>query len=786
MRSEKQSAASRINGAKSNGPVTLEASSASPQKPSSPALPTTRDVVLDASGEEWLMLGPSAEGGLRMNRVTINLEHCYGIKKLQADLDFTNERVYALYAPNGVMKSSLAQTFLDLSQGRESRDRIFTERPCKREILDEAKRSIDGQCVFVVRPYDEEFSHTEKTSILLVDAPLRKEWERLQSGIEKQKGALLKALKQHSQSKKDLQAEISSAFTTTEEEFETALTRIKAELTEMHDAVFADVPYDTVFDENVLAFIRTDEAQAIIEIYVKRYNELLASSTFFRKGTFEHYNANQIAKSLASNGFFEAKHTVTLYGQKAQLEIKTQRELEDVVAKEKEAILKDKELRKRFDALGKLLEKNAQMREFQKFLLDHESYLSQLANVAKFRENVLKSYLKICFELYEQLMIEYEAAKTRRREIQAEAAKQRTQWETVIHIFNTRFVVPFTLEATNRTAVMLGDDPIITLGFTYHDGAEKRNVDKASLLEALSTGEKKALYVLNIIFEVESRREAKLETLIVVDDIADSFDYQNKYAIIQYLKDISQNPLFKLVIMTHNFDFFRTLESRFVDYKHCLMATKSSMGITLGKASGIRNVFNNDLKANFFRDPKKKIASIPFIRNLVEYTKGDADTDYLKLTSMLHVRADSASITEADLDRIYNQMFSTNVSPSNGRPVHELIHEQAKTCVTAPIASNFENKIVLAMAIRLGAERFIQERLKDQAFVDAISGHQTQSLMEEYRKRFGDNDAAIGTLDRVVLMTPENIHLNSFMYEPIVDMSDEQLRRLYSEVLALK
>ena len=82
----------------------------------------------------------------------------------------------------------------------------------------------------------------------------------------------------------------------------------------MHDAVFADVPYDTVFDEKVLAFLRTQEAQGVI---VKRYNELLASSTYFKKGTFDYYNAGQITKSLASNGFFAAKHTVTLNAEKA-------------------------------------------------------------------------------------------------------------------------------------------------------------------------------------------------------------------------------------------------------------------------------------------------------------------------------------------------------------------------------------------------------------------------------------------------------------------------------------
>ena len=57
-------------------------------------------------------------------------------------------------------------------------------------------------------------------------------------------------------------------------------------------------------------------------------------------------------------------------------------------------------------------------------------------------------------------------------------------------------------------------------------------------MQALSTGEKKALYILNIIFEIEARTKAGQQTLLVVDDIADSFDYKNKYAIIQYLLDI--------------------------------------------------------------------------------------------------------------------------------------------------------------------------------------------------------------------------------------------------------
>ena len=35
-------------------------------------------------------------------------------------------------------------------------------------------------------------------------------------------------------------------------------------------------------------------------------------------------------------------------------------------------------------------------------------------------------------------------------------------------------------------------------------------------------------------------------------------------------------------------------------------------------------------------------------------------------------------------------------------------------------------------------------------------------------------------------MTPENIHVNAFMYEPIIDMSDDHLRKLYCKIKALQ
>jgi hypothetical protein len=40
-------------------------------------------------------------------------------------------------------------------------------------------------------------------------------------------------------------------------------------------------------------------------------------------------------------------------------------------------------------------------------------------------------------------------------------------------------------------------------------------------------------------------------------------------------------------------------------------------------------------------------------------------------------------------------------------------------------------------------------------------------------------------LEEVSLMTAENIHLNSFMYEPLIDISILQLKKLYSILLSL-
>ena len=64
--------------------------------------------------------------------------------------------------------------------------------------------------------------------------------------------------------------------------------------------------------------------------------------------------------------------------------------------------------------------------------------------------------------------------------------------------------------------------------------------------------------------------------------------------------------------------------------------------------------------------------------------------------------------------------------------------------------------------------------------------NQTQALYKKFVEKFSSETEAIKLLEDVNLMTPENIHLNSFMYEPILDMSNEHLKLLYDNISKLK
>lgn len=274
-----------------------------------------------------------------------------------------------------------------------------------------------------------------------------------------------------------------------------------------------------------------------------------------------------------------------------------------------------------------------------------------------------------------------------------------------------------------------------------------------------------------------------------MDNIADSFDYKNKYAIIEYLKEISEHKNFQSIILTHNFDFYRTVQERVIlhnKYTNSYIAHKDKDQIYLEQ-----RYISNPFKAwkKDLGDDAKLIALIAFARNIAEYV-GDKDSEK-KLTSILHIKRHTSPQTVQDLLQLFAILFKdindTVVFTNRHKYVNDLIFVVANILCKSEIdmALNLENKIVLSIAIRLTAEGFMIDKINDNNFVTNIKRNQTGMLFREFKNKFPYEYNSIEILERVNLMTPENIHLNSFMYEPILDISDHHLKRLYLDLMTL-
>ena len=348
--------------------------------------------------------------------------------------------------------------------------------------------------------------------------------------------------------------------------------------------------------------------------------------------------------------------------------------------------------------------------------------------------------------------------------------------------------MPFELSVSNNKEVALGIDNVAKINFIFKDGFDQVSWNKNEL-KTLSQGEKRALYLLNFIFEVEARKLKQQKTLFIIDDVADSFDYKNKYAIVQYLKDLCKQSYFYQIVLTHNFDFFRTLSNEFVHRERCLMANKYENIISLEQAEGVKNYFIGKWKKKVNSNNIILCATIPFSRNLIEYLRGEDDSNYLKLTSLLHFKSDSESITVGDYFSIYNTLFGTDYNIFNNKKVIDLIFNEAENIKQSSSNEglNLENKVLLSIAIRLKTELFLLSEIRFLKNLDDYwCEEKTQFgfLLKEYEKLMPEN-SNIRILEKVSITVSSNIHLNSFMYEPILDLDIEHLKKLYDEVCAL-
>lgn len=735
-----------------------------------------------------------------MEAVSIDLENCFGISSLKYNFEFKSDNTYLIYAKNGLMKTSFAKTFekIQKNKANEIEDTIFHKNG-KVDIKVDG-RAINASDVFVIKSMDS--SYEADISPLLVNEDIR---DRLKDALAA-RDAFLQAvekasgikIKKTSQGKTvyELEKKMIQDLGYTEDSILVNADRLVKETSE---ELLPDVQYVAVFDDTVLKKIKKKDFQDNIKDFTAQVNQVYASFDFLDKGKFTLPKLRNLQQALRKASFFVKGNAVLLTGVEP---IPDENKLENEITQIESEVGKLPGLKK-IEALLKDA-KGMMLKDTIERYPDIVPFLAE-ENLEKLRRILWISYI-------DKFRPETEDMANKYRKLSEAIDKMPvndTPWRHALDIFNERFSVPFEMTIENLKGAIIGES-VPKVEFIFSDGKKSIEIDREKLeaLDTLSQGEKRALYLLNIIFDVEQIKNSNEEKLLIIDDIADSFDYKNKYAIIEYLLELSELENIKMIILSHNYDFYRTVAGRLAVLRHHkLVAEEKENMLSLHE-----EFYQYQPFIWWQQHPNQKyiLAMIPFMRNLVEYGRdrnvSGVGKDFDFLTSLLHEKQDTNSITFRKLLPVFQEytkikQYESDISLSD--IVVNALHKMCETIV-ANDDSMLEDKIVLSMEIRHIAERYMKAKLstfegtltwgkgkgrrsgtyRDFAeYVDS-KGNQTRELVNGFNQ-IGDAEAK-RVLSEVNIMTPENIHLNSFMYEPIIDMDIMELKRLYKEVTSLK
>ena len=552
------------------------------------------------------------------------------------------------------------------------------------------------------------------------------------------------------------------------------------------------VHYNTIFDNKVVDILDQVDVKQKLDIYIKKYLTLIEQSPYLNK-KFHHYNAIDLGKKLDKVGFFsDNKHLIILNAKDTNTikKIDGEKQFFELIEAEIKRIMA--ELDKEWMALDEELNRKAESRKFREHISEHPELIPKLQDLTELRKNMWKCYFKIELSSLDDFLQSYSDIQLHIQQIVKKSMDERNKWENVLKKFKARFHVPFTINIINTSGIILGGDEV-HLKFSFNQDGQEKEITQKDLADVLSNGELRAFYILDALFQIEGKMDDDDPTIVIIDDIADSFDYKNKFAIIQYLKQISEKN-FYLIILTHNYDFFRSLcLQKVVNESECYFISKTCDKVELKKVISKDLIINpfNYLKNNIDSE-NKLIAMIPFVRNIIEYMFNTKKDTYEKLTKLLHFRSETSQITVYDLSTVIknsleNVEIKFNINSLNSNKVLDIIHGISSKIIKETIEIDLYDKTVLAIGIRLKAEQLIKEKCE----VDLDKKMEFWDVVKEYKKCSDDYedrdkvDEAKKVFDRVSLMASDSIHLNAFMYESIIDMGSDELKTLYRDVSQL-
>lgn len=481
--------------------------------------------------------------------------------------EFRNNRVIQIYAPNGTMKTSLTKCFNDHKLGNESidRDRVHGLPSSSSIKIDNV--DIKSDQIFVVNSNVPNYE-SKNISRLLLNADLKKDYEDTQAPIVEKESNLrqkINALIPNAPKNSNLLDDIANSFYKVSKILPiytySGLKIISdvirdfkyRETTEDEHIKYSALNYYILFHEKVLAAINKKSVKEAFTQYFVEYTKLVNNSQIYRfvkNGVFDHLGAENIRTHLAKDNFFNANHSIIFsvkednnkYG---SLNINSNEDLLEIIEKEEQTIKSNETLKKSWKAVENALGKNQDVKDFATYIKNNIWLVNDLSDLEHLRKKVISSYFLMEQEAYKEYMQVWEEQEPKIDKIREQAKNEQTRWKEVIDIFHNRFHVPYKAKVQNSAPTILGEETAVL--FFEHSGKKQ---ETGNLIEnVLSEGERRTLYLLNIIFDLLTLQEENQEQdkILIIDDIVDSFDYKNKHAILEYIYDVTvKSQLFNL------------------------------------------------------------------------------------------------------------------------------------------------------------------------------------------------------------------------------------------------
>ena len=693
------------------------------------------------------------------------VENAFGIKSLHLNLE-NDKKMYQelIYSKNGSFKTSFSNTLYNLSNG--TLENVFDRLTDEKAILDisilengKEIKNFDNRFVVFSREIYEQHSkllsdYSSELETLTIDKKNSEYINELLTEetieIKLQIDNYLKGTGLNFEILLDMFSNLEDGYLDRIIQLlNTIINHEAQDISEINIKKIYQKAYDIVdqseFQSKISNYIQVLENKINAQLFDKNFNE---------NNCLQFINNVDKAKYLS-----ETKSRGLFLKDKVYYDID---EVKKIFEEEIKKISKDPEIIEQSKEITKLMG-TAKESEFLKESIQKNPLLVKQLSAG--RKNILLSYLKSSSIDYNYWLEVVKKAKKELNNVLKIAQDRQTNFERAIEIYKNRFHPIFDIKIVNKAESMLGiKTPTITF---YHNRYCEIPVSETKLSQILSSGEKTTLNILKFIVEYENCK--KYHPFIILDDIVETFDYSNRYAFMEYINDLVNLDV-PIIVMTHNFEFYRTVSKRIPKLRKSVASANSNGVVDIQTNNRINKNMENVLKCSNIYD---FFCAIPYLREIKTILLEDTKT----LDSCLHYKENTSKLQIKDI----LLQFPSNAIKSLKIDENDIYME--KLFEIADSLSGFDDfdivkKTILSLSCRLLIERKIIANNFN--LLTNINTNQTAQLLDLYGEKLFPNVKKY--LEAVQLSTPEFIHANAFMYEPLIDINGKYLFELYNQI----